>query len=113
MFKYLDEVVEEIEEENDVQVITDNASNYVNVGMGLMEKRRRLWWTPCVAHNEIDSDDEWIVEKETPIIPPDLCLLEDNELFNVDVVKVVSSKDQETQVSLDSIISSHSNKKET
>ena len=63
--------------------------------------------------DEIDSDDEWIVEKETPIIPPDLCLLEDNELFNVDVVKVVSSKDQETQVSLDSIISSHSNKKET
>ena len=51
MFKYLDEVVEEIEEENDVQVITDNASNYVNVGMGLMEKRRRLWWTPCVAHS--------------------------------------------------------------
>ena len=33
-----------------VQVITDNASNYVNAGMRLMEKRRRLWWTPCAAH---------------------------------------------------------------
>ncbi|WJZ84746.1 hypothetical protein VitviT2T_004338 [Vitis vinifera] len=50
MFKYLDEVVEEIGEENVVQVITDNASNYVNDGMRLMEKMRRLWWTPCAAH---------------------------------------------------------------
>ena len=50
MFKYLDDVVEEIEEENVVQAITDNASNYVNAGMRLMEKRRRLWWTPCAAH---------------------------------------------------------------
>ena len=50
MFKYLDEVVEEIGEENVVQVITDNASNYVNDGMRLMEKMRRLWWTPGAAH---------------------------------------------------------------
>ena len=50
MFKYLDEVVEEIGEENIVQVITYNASNYVNVGMRLMEKMRKLWWTPCAAH---------------------------------------------------------------
>ncbi|RVX08178.1 hypothetical protein CK203_017670 [Vitis vinifera] len=42
--------VEEIGEENVVQVITDNASNYVNAGMRLMEKRSRLWWTPCAAH---------------------------------------------------------------
>ena len=50
MFKYLDEVVEEIGEENVVQDITDNASNYVNVGTRLMEKRRRLWWTLYAAH---------------------------------------------------------------
>ena len=50
MFTYLDDVVEEIREENVVQVIPDNASNYVNAGMRLMEKRRRLWWTPCAAH---------------------------------------------------------------
>ncbi|WKA02834.1 hypothetical protein VitviT2T_020987 [Vitis vinifera] len=49
MFKHLDEVVEEIGEENVVQVITDNASNYVNAKMRLM-KKRRLWWTPCAAH---------------------------------------------------------------
>ena len=50
MFKYLDEVVEEIGEENVVQVITDNASNYVNDGMRLMKKRRRLWWNPYTAY---------------------------------------------------------------
>ena len=50
MFKYLDEVVEEIGEENVVQVITDNASNYVNAGTRLMEKRKRLWQTPCAIH---------------------------------------------------------------
>ena len=50
MFKYLNEVVEEIGEENVEQVIIDNASNYVNAGMRLMEKMRKLWWTPCAAH---------------------------------------------------------------
>ena len=39
MFKYLDDVVEEIGEENVVQAITENASNYVNTGMRLMEKK--------------------------------------------------------------------------
>ena len=38
MFTYLDDVVEEIGEENVVQVITDNASNYVNAETRLMEK---------------------------------------------------------------------------
>ena len=50
MFTCLDEVVEEIGEENVVQVITDNASNYANAGMRHMEKRGRFWWTPCAAH---------------------------------------------------------------
>ena len=50
IFKYFDEVVEEIWEENVVQVITNNASNYVNAGMRLIEKMRRLWWTPCATY---------------------------------------------------------------
>ena len=50
MFKYLDEMVKEIGKENVVQVIIDNASNYVNAGTRLMEKRRRLWWTLYAAH---------------------------------------------------------------
>ena len=41
MFKYLDGVVEEIGEENVVQAITDNAPNYVNAGMRLMEKKKK------------------------------------------------------------------------
>ena len=42
MFTYLDKVVEEIGEEKVVQVITDNASNYVNVRMRLMEEQGKL-----------------------------------------------------------------------
>ena len=50
MFKHLDEVVKEIGNENIVQVIINNASHYVNVGIRLMEKMKRLWWTLCAAH---------------------------------------------------------------
>ncbi|XP_028089531.1 uncharacterized protein LOC114289897 [Camellia sinensis] len=50
MFNYLDSVVDEIGEDNVVQVITDNASNYVNARSRLMEKRKKLYWTPCAAH---------------------------------------------------------------
>ena len=46
--------------------------------------------------DELDSDDEWITKKED-LLSIDLCWLEDNELFNVDVIRVVSFKDQETQ----------------
>ena len=42
MFKYLDDVVEEIGEENVVQAITDNASNYVNAKMRIMEKNEKI-----------------------------------------------------------------------
>ncbi|KAI9091599.1 hypothetical protein K1719_028042 [Acacia pycnantha] len=50
IFKMVDEVVEEVGEENVVQVVTDNATNYKAVGKLLMEKRERLYWTPCAAH---------------------------------------------------------------
>ena len=42
--------------------------------------------------DEIDSDDEWIAEKEDPLFSRDLCWFKDNELFNVDVIKIVSSQ---------------------
>ena len=61
--------------------------------------------------DEIDSDDEWIVEKEDPLLPLDLCWLKDNKLFNVNVIRTVSSQNQETQVSSDNMVSSHSNKR--
>ena len=40
MFKYLDEVVEEIGEKNVVQIITNNVFNYVNARMKLIKKRK-------------------------------------------------------------------------
>jgi len=46
----LDYLVEEIGEENVVQIITNNGSNYVLVGKFLKEKRPHLYWTPYVAH---------------------------------------------------------------
>ncbi|XP_071933614.1 uncharacterized protein [Coffea arabica] len=50
LFELLDGIVEKIGEDNVVQVITDNASNYKAAGKILMEKRKRLFWTPCAAH---------------------------------------------------------------
>jgi hypothetical protein len=50
VFKMMDDIVEEIGEENVVQVVTDNAANYKAVGELLMQKRTKLYWTPCAAH---------------------------------------------------------------
>ncbi|RVW12213.1 hypothetical protein CK203_084290 [Vitis vinifera] len=52
-----------------------------------------------------------IAEKEDPLIPLDLCWLHDNELFNVDAIRVVSSNSQKTQASSDHMVSSHSYKR--
>jgi hypothetical protein len=46
----LDEVVVEVGVENVVQVIIDNASNYVVASKLLEEKHPTIFWTPCVAH---------------------------------------------------------------
>jgi hypothetical protein len=50
LFRLLDEVVEEVGVQNVVQVITDNAANYVAARRMLEEKHRTIWWTPCAAH---------------------------------------------------------------
>ncbi|RDX83186.1 hypothetical protein CR513_35926, partial [Mucuna pruriens] len=50
MFELLDIIVEEIGEENVVQVMTDGASNLVATGRMLMEKKTKLFWSPCVDH---------------------------------------------------------------
>ena len=49
-FELLDFVVEEIAKDNVVQVVTDDASNFVAVGKMLGEKRTKLFWSPCAAH---------------------------------------------------------------
>jgi hypothetical protein len=46
----MDAFIQEISMHNVVQIITDNAANYVVVGRLLMERHRSLFWTPCAAH---------------------------------------------------------------
>ncbi|RVW66251.1 hypothetical protein CK203_066386 [Vitis vinifera] len=50
IFSLMDKVVEKVGEENVVQVVTDNEASFKAVGMLLMEKRKHLFWSPCVAH---------------------------------------------------------------
>jgi hypothetical protein len=46
----MDAFIQEIDMHNVVQIITDNAANYVVAGRLLMERNRSLFWTPCAAH---------------------------------------------------------------
>ena len=46
----MDEVINDMGEENVVQIVTNNAANYVAVGKLLMKRHPHLYWTPCVAH---------------------------------------------------------------
>ncbi|KAL6181204.1 hypothetical protein ACLB2K_047859 [Fragaria x ananassa] len=50
LFELLDKVVEEMGEENVVQVITPNTPSYKAAGKMLGEKRKNLFWTPCVTN---------------------------------------------------------------
>ena len=50
IFSFMDKVVKEVGEENVVQVVTDNEASFKASGMLLMEKRKHLFWSPCVAH---------------------------------------------------------------
>lgn len=63
-----------------------NALVYVKYNTGLHERsiRRKKNLDPIVP-NECDSDDEWIVEKEDPVLPKDSSWLDDPELFNVTI----------------------------
>ncbi|XP_010480732.1 PREDICTED: uncharacterized protein LOC104759520 [Camelina sativa] len=50
LFDHLDRMVEEVGESNVVQVITDNASNYIKASQLLMANRPHLYWLLCAAH---------------------------------------------------------------
>ncbi|GJX93722.1 SCAN domain-containing protein [Tanacetum coccineum] len=50
VFAMLDDFVKKIGEEHVVQVVTDDAANYKAAGEMLMDKRNKLFWTPCAAH---------------------------------------------------------------
>ena len=49
LFQLLDEVIMEVGVTNVVQVITDNAFNYVLAGKMLERKHKTILCTPCVA----------------------------------------------------------------
>eukprot|EP00253_Pinus_taeda_P030591 PITA_30591 len=46
----LDVFILEVGEQHGVQVITDNAANYVVAGRMFMNRHPTLFWTPCAAH---------------------------------------------------------------
>ncbi|CAH1425309.1 unnamed protein product [Lactuca virosa] len=46
----INEVIKDVGEENIVQFITDNGSNFKAAGMILEEQHPKLFWTPCAAH---------------------------------------------------------------
>lgn len=48
--KMINEVIEDVGEENIVQFITDNGSNFKAAGKILEEQHPKLFWTPCAAH---------------------------------------------------------------
>ncbi|XP_021855425.1 uncharacterized protein [Spinacia oleracea] len=50
LFQMLDTMVEEVGENNVVQVVTSNTSNYVKAGRLLEANRPCLYWTPCTTH---------------------------------------------------------------
>ena len=50
VFEMLDNVIEMVREKNVVQIVTENASNYKKAEEMLMEKRKKLYWTPCAAY---------------------------------------------------------------
>ncbi|XP_042421857.1 uncharacterized protein LOC122009670 [Zingiber officinale] len=49
VFEALDKIVEEVGEENVIQVITNNDANYKVAMEMLIEKRKMIFWSPCVV----------------------------------------------------------------
>jgi len=45
IFKMVDDIVEKVGEENVIQVVIDNATNYKEARELLMQKRKKLYWT--------------------------------------------------------------------
>ncbi|PKI36487.1 hypothetical protein CRG98_043125 [Punica granatum] len=50
VFEMIDDIVKQVGEENIVQIVTENATNYKAASEMLIEKRKKLYWTPCAAH---------------------------------------------------------------
>ena len=46
----MEEVVQEVGEENVVQIVTDNAANYMAAGRLFEMRHPTIFWTSCAAH---------------------------------------------------------------
>ncbi|XP_038685775.1 uncharacterized protein LOC119985556 [Tripterygium wilfordii] len=68
-----------------------NALVYVMYNTRLRERsiRRKLNIDPILVE-EIESDDEWIAEKEDHVLPVDTSWIDDEQLFNVDAIRSLS-----------------------
>jgi hypothetical protein len=49
IFNILEGAILEVGEENVVQVVTDSASNCVGAGKMIMDKYKKIYWTPCAV----------------------------------------------------------------
>ena len=67
-----------------------NALVYVKYNTKLRERsiKRRQNIDPILI-DEIDSDDEWIAEKEDPVLSLDASWLDEEELFDAEVIRMV------------------------
>ncbi|KAI5399622.1 hypothetical protein KIW84_064809 [Lathyrus oleraceus] len=86
----IDVVVEEIEEDNVIQIVTDNAANYKVAGEMLMQTRNKLYLTHCAAHcldlMLEDLEKKVSVHEETI---PKVCLYENKEAL----IRMFTSKE--------------------
>ncbi|XP_028093919.1 uncharacterized protein LOC114294015 [Camellia sinensis] len=67
-----------------------NALVYVKYNTKLRERsiKRRQNIDPILIDG-IDSDDEWIAEKEGPVLPFDASWLDEEELFDAEAIRIV------------------------
>ena len=71
---------------------------YVRYNTRLRERSlQRRQNIDLILVEEIDLDDKWIVKKVIPSSHLIFIWLKDDELFNVDVIRIVSSKGEEIQ----------------
>nr|XP_017188130.2 uncharacterized protein LOC103432819 [Malus domestica]XP_028956194.1 uncharacterized protein LOC103432819 [Malus domestica] len=67
-----------------------NALAYVKYNLALSERSlKRSGRCDPIVVEEIDSDDEWITEREDPVLPQDPRRVEDGSLFNAEAVRNV------------------------
>ncbi|XP_059294892.1 uncharacterized protein LOC132047945 isoform X2 [Lycium ferocissimum] len=83
-----------------------NALVYVRYNTRLREWsiKRKMHKIDPILVDEVDSDDEWITEREDPVLPEEPSWLDEENLFDVDVIKMVSCTPYEDELINDTTI---------